>query len=448
MKKTKNLPDFKNCTIENNFTQIPNEILRNPHLSYKAKGLICTLLSNQSGWKSTIKGLAKISSDSSGSVRSGLKELEQHGYLLRLHYREIHKKQYVGYIWLYTNVPFTFIMDNELSDLKYEIPKNEIPEHINIKYKNPASGNPDSGNRYPDNTKYSSTKYNNTKYNDTKKVNIKYKNPGSGFPESGFPESGNRYPNNTIYNNTNYNNTKKEKNIKKRKSETFGFMEFKKGLEKDVVVKEYLKDKKFSKLVEKYFDMRKEINDPIKSNQATSEKRNKFKKHTLQENIEAISKSIERKWKGIFFPDNDETPSRNKTPSKEDFDPKEYLIQKYKTWDRAITHFRVCWKLPIAILKDRRLDGSDLIEYVQRFIDTIDNIHQKNGITSDDYMCHAVPSSYVIVNEYLEWIDDQDWLYKKDEKLLDVKNRIFHQFKSTLVENYDCDILNGKFEEN
>ncbi len=54
MKRTKDnqLPDAINCSITKEFTHAPNELLRNPDRSSKAKALLCLLLSNKGGWKS------------------------------------------------------------------------------------------------------------------------------------------------------------------------------------------------------------------------------------------------------------------------------------------------------------------------------------------------------------------------------------------------------------
>ena len=52
MEKKIIIPDAINANINNNYTMINNDILRDPTLSLKAKTLLCLLLSNQKGWKS------------------------------------------------------------------------------------------------------------------------------------------------------------------------------------------------------------------------------------------------------------------------------------------------------------------------------------------------------------------------------------------------------------
>ena len=42
-----NLPDAINCSITKEFTQIPNDLLRNPEISGKAKSILFLLLSKR-----------------------------------------------------------------------------------------------------------------------------------------------------------------------------------------------------------------------------------------------------------------------------------------------------------------------------------------------------------------------------------------------------------------
>lgn len=64
-----------------NYTVINNEFLRNKELSLKAKGLLAVCLSLPDTWNWSIAGLVAICKESITSVRSSLKELEEHGYV-------------------------------------------------------------------------------------------------------------------------------------------------------------------------------------------------------------------------------------------------------------------------------------------------------------------------------------------------------------------------------
>ncbi len=65
------------------FTQIANGLFRDSRLSYKAKGIFGYISTHQDGWQVTVAGLVRTGPDGRDAVRTGLKELETHGYLIR-----------------------------------------------------------------------------------------------------------------------------------------------------------------------------------------------------------------------------------------------------------------------------------------------------------------------------------------------------------------------------
>ncbi|MFI9832892.1 hypothetical protein ACIHIX_35000 [Streptomyces sp. NPDC051913] len=65
------------------FTQIANRLFRDPRLTWKAKGLFGLISTHRDGWHITVADLARHSRDGEAAVRSGLKDLERHGFLLR-----------------------------------------------------------------------------------------------------------------------------------------------------------------------------------------------------------------------------------------------------------------------------------------------------------------------------------------------------------------------------
>ena len=74
----------KNC----NYTTLSNYHFRDKRLSWKAKGLLSTMLSLPDDWNYTIEGLASLSDDGIKSTNSGLAELERCGYLVRKQLRD------------------------------------------------------------------------------------------------------------------------------------------------------------------------------------------------------------------------------------------------------------------------------------------------------------------------------------------------------------------------
>ena len=111
------IPDAVNCSKKENYTQIPNDLLRNPEISGKAKALLCLLLSNSDNWHSYFEVIKTMMKEEEHAIRSGLKELEKFGYLKRVRYRDNTTKKLKGSFWAYCNTPFSFEYQKQLSIL-------------------------------------------------------------------------------------------------------------------------------------------------------------------------------------------------------------------------------------------------------------------------------------------------------------------------------------------
>jgi hypothetical protein len=135
LNKIDNLPDAINCGIQENFTQIPNDLLKNPNISSKAKILLSILLSNRYGWKSCIESLSSMVKEKKDSISASLHELEKFGYLIRIRYRNKYNKKWIGSFWAYTNDPFKFNYENQI----------KLLEHQNLEAIEPTTGKPISG---------------------------------------------------------------------------------------------------------------------------------------------------------------------------------------------------------------------------------------------------------------------------------------------------------------
>ena len=133
---------------EQNYTIISNDIFKDTRLSFKAKGLLTTMLSCPPNWNYTIEGLSKISKDGKASIRSALAELEEFGYLERKQLRD-------------EKGSFT-----DLEYVVYEKPKTENPIS-----ENPTTDNPISENQTQLNTDESNTDSLNTNGLSTDKLN-------------------------------------------------------------------------------------------------------------------------------------------------------------------------------------------------------------------------------------------------------------------------------------
>ena len=111
------------------YTVMSNHHLRDRSLSLKAKGLLSLMLSLPEEWDYTTKGLARICKDGVDSICAGVRELEEHGYVIRQRVRN---------------------PNGQLGAIEYTIleqprplePKPENPERENPVLDNPEQGNP------------------------------------------------------------------------------------------------------------------------------------------------------------------------------------------------------------------------------------------------------------------------------------------------------------------
>jgi hypothetical protein len=96
-----------------------NHHLRNIALSLKAKGLLSLMLSLPENWDYTTKGLSCICKDGIDSINATIKELEEHGYVVRRRTRN-EKGQL-------TSIEYTILEQPQLLDNSELSPKREKP---------------------------------------------------------------------------------------------------------------------------------------------------------------------------------------------------------------------------------------------------------------------------------------------------------------------------------
>ena len=136
------VPDAINQSITKEFTQVPNKLLRNSELSFKAKGILCLLLSNKKGWYSYIKTIKQMSKEGTDGIKSGIHELEANGYLLRIQYREKNTKIRRGSFWAYTDIPDNFNHQETLEMLDNQGMEPVSGKNLNPDFKNPNKEKP------------------------------------------------------------------------------------------------------------------------------------------------------------------------------------------------------------------------------------------------------------------------------------------------------------------
>jgi hypothetical protein len=69
--------------IKSRYSVIPNDLVNNPEISLRAKGLFAFIQSKPDGWEFSADRISNQTKEGLQAVISALKELEKHGYLIR-----------------------------------------------------------------------------------------------------------------------------------------------------------------------------------------------------------------------------------------------------------------------------------------------------------------------------------------------------------------------------
>lgn len=129
------------------YTVMSNHHLRDKSLSLKAKGLLSLMLSLPEEWDYTTKGLARICKDGVDSICVGVRELEEHGYVIRQRVRNANGQ--LGAI------EYTILEQPRPPEPKPGKPERENPVQANPVLDNPVLGKPEQENPAQLNTKKS-----------------------------------------------------------------------------------------------------------------------------------------------------------------------------------------------------------------------------------------------------------------------------------------------------
>ena len=80
--------NFSKQKIETGFTQIPNDILRNPNTTAKAKWLHCYLISRPDDWTFYLSEIVNNTKEGRTVIENAMDELIEHGYVTRTRMRD------------------------------------------------------------------------------------------------------------------------------------------------------------------------------------------------------------------------------------------------------------------------------------------------------------------------------------------------------------------------
>ena len=120
-----------------NYTVMANYHLRDKRLSFRARGLLSTILSLPDDWDYSVKGLVTLAKDGFDSVKTTLKELEETGYLVRKRDRNYHGQL--------TKMIYTIYEEPQLTE---GLPTEGIPTQVEPTEVNPHQLSKDITNIY------------------------------------------------------------------------------------------------------------------------------------------------------------------------------------------------------------------------------------------------------------------------------------------------------------
>jgi hypothetical protein len=119
--------------VSRDFTTLPNDLIRDYRLSWKALGLLVFVLSLPEDFRLRLSHLAKQKKTGRDATRAGLKELEVAGYLTIRRERG-ERGKFSQVVWEVTDSPSPTSIDSP--------PRSGFPNTVNPDTGNPASGNP------------------------------------------------------------------------------------------------------------------------------------------------------------------------------------------------------------------------------------------------------------------------------------------------------------------
>lgn len=129
------------------FTQISNAALRDPRLSFKARGILAWLASHQDGFGCSVAAIvADSDTDGKAAVRSALDELESAGYLSRERVRDQETGRLGPADYLVTDFPMSENLTQALTCGNAAFP--QVTPNVRF----PSAGKSDTKNTRPKNT--------------------------------------------------------------------------------------------------------------------------------------------------------------------------------------------------------------------------------------------------------------------------------------------------------
>jgi hypothetical protein len=173
---------------KNGFTQISNVLLEDSRLSWRAKGVLCYLMSRPDNWKVNKTDIKNRATEGRDALQSVLGELRKFGYL-HIYRNTTSQGQIEGWVWEYDDEPFILdVLENQTTEKPQEFDQIQaIPRTTDFPY----DGNPVRR----ESSTYNNTVINNTDFNNKNKdKELKTNMSNSPKVEQEFEELWKVYP--------------------------------------------------------------------------------------------------------------------------------------------------------------------------------------------------------------------------------------------------------------
>jgi DNA-binding transcriptional MocR family regulator len=113
---------------ESNWTQIRNEIIEDPRLTFKATAVLIFVLSKPDNWRTSTRHLASVKKEGIDAIRTAMSELESAGYIKRRRYQDEEGK------WCYDTLVFDTpqAVDKHVRNTSSQVkPRGDYPDGEN-----------------------------------------------------------------------------------------------------------------------------------------------------------------------------------------------------------------------------------------------------------------------------------------------------------------------------
>ncbi len=429
-KKKVTIPDLVYKGVrQGNFTLIPNDILRNPNISSKAKVLLFIGLSNQDGWKSHKTTICSMMKEGENAIDSSIKELQRFGLMKKIRYRDQQTKQVKGSFWMYTDTPYVFSSLNDILEILAEVGMEIFPSDL--------EGITVNGGDAEENP-----------------------NPSESHKEESHKEEshrdGNHGDGNMALKILNKNTKDKNKNVILFSDLNLKIEDKQDKNSRYVPLAEKLafiirKNKRINVTSQKIASWANEIRKLVETDgvsiQRVQAALDWYEDNIGGQYIPVIESGASLRNKFIKLEDAMRrvgvTPGQPKTsPIDTPKDPKKILRRFFRSKDLAHVFYRDCYE-PAEVLFEGTVDEGTLAETLLHLYSQIKEKQEQN-LSGD--LVRLLPGPMELIARYIDWIRDNSWITDIRLGMFDLNHSLFSRFRrdEAKTDNFERDAITGK----